>query len=180
MKFRGGDAEVSERRLCASSDCLKPLEGRQRKWCNETCRMREFQRRWTAQHGEPYTARFREQRRQAGRDAIAAGKGPRSRTSGAAQAADRRRRARLAEQHVEAFTRREIFERDGWICGICGQDVDPSLRFPDPGSASIDHVIPVGLHGEHSPANVRCAHLACNVRRGTRTDEEYFASSSAS
>lgn len=149
-------------------------------WRQERARQaRAFARRYAAEQGEPYTARYLRERRAAGKRATAEGRGPRSRPSGAAEASDRRRRARLQEQHVESVRRLEVFERDGWVCGICGGPVDRSTRFPDPQSATIDHIVPVGLGGEHSMSNVRCAHLACNVRRGTRTDEEYLASSSA-
>jgi 5-methylcytosine-specific restriction endonuclease McrA len=72
----------------------------------------------------------------------------------------------------EIFDRFEIFERDGWRCGICGEHVDSALEHPHPLSASIDHVVPLGRGGEHRRSNVRCAHLICNNRRGIRDDRE--------
>lgn len=59
--------------------------------------------------------------------------------------------------------RRAILERDGWRCGICRAVIDPALKFPHPGSASIDHVDP---DGAHAPANWQASHLACNVEKG--------------
>ena len=85
---------------------------------------------------------------------------------------DRRRAAKtryhrlLASAKSEPYTRQEIFARDGWVCGICDEPVDPDLRAPDPKSASIDHVVPLSLGGDDTPANVRLAHLGCNVSRG--------------
>jgi 5-methylcytosine-specific restriction endonuclease McrA len=35
-------------------------------------------------------------------------------------------------------------------------------------SASVDHIIPLVLGGEHSMANVQAAHLVCNLRKGDR------------
>lgn len=61
-----------------------------------------------------------------------------------------------------------IFERDAWVCGICGRPVDKALTYPDPMSASVDHITPISLGGAHTPENVRCTHLRCNVRRGNR------------
>lgn len=78
---------------------------------------------------------------------------------------DARRRARLREAFVEDFTREEIYERDGWICGICEEPIDQSLSYPDPMSASLDHVMPLARGGEHSRANAQAAHLRCNVRK---------------
>jgi 5-methylcytosine-specific restriction endonuclease McrA len=72
------------------------------------------------------------------------------------------RRALLRNATVERFRDVEIFERDGWICGICGDPVDPELRAPDPMSKSLDHIYPLARGGAHSRANVQLAHLRCN------------------
>lgn len=81
---------------------------------------------------------------------------------------DHLRRARRAGATVEVFSHLEVFERDGWVCGICDQEVDRELAYPDPASVSLDHVVPLSLGGEHSRANTRPAHLRCNVLRGNR------------
>lgn len=76
------------------------------------------------------------------------------------------RRARLRAAYVESFERLEIFQRDGWVCGICHRQVDSNLQWPDPMSASLDHVIPISRGGKHERANAQCSHLSCNVRKG--------------
>lgn len=73
------------------------------------------------------------------------------------------RRAKTAG--AERFSPREIFERDGWCCGICGQKVDEGLAHPHPLSASLDHVIPISAGGAHARRNVQCSHLGCNSRK---------------
>lgn len=78
------------------------------------------------------------------------------------------RRARLRGNDWERFSPVEVYERDGWICGICNKPVDRSTYFPDPMSVSLDHVIPVSLGGPHTRANTRCAHFGCNSNRGNR------------
>ena len=83
---------------------------------------------------------------------------------------ERRRKAIVAAG--EAFTRLEVFERDGWVCGICTEPIDSELRYPEPRSASVDHIVPLSLDGEHTWGNVRAAHLDCNVRRGNRVERE--------
>lgn len=89
----------------------------------------------------------------------------------AKQAADERRRARKLGATVETFTREEIFDRDGWRCGICHRAVDPTLLWPAPWSVSLDHIVPLSLGGEHSRANTRCTHLECNMVRGVGRHE---------
>lgn len=61
-----------------------------------------------------------------------------------------------------------VYERDGWICGLCGLPVDDYLTYPDPRSASLDHVTPLSLGGSHMLENVQLAHLGCNVQKGAR------------
>lgn len=79
------------------------------------------------------------------------------------------RRARLRGVIVEQFHDREIFERDGWRCGICGKKVDRRLKHPHILSATLDHIIPLGPpDGHHIRANVQCAHLLCNSLKGNR------------
>jgi 5-methylcytosine-specific restriction endonuclease McrA len=73
---------------------------------------------------------------------------------------------------TEAIDATVIYERDEWKCGICGGKVAQDLRYPDPRSASLDHVVPLAEGGSHTAANVRCSHLECNVRRGTRGEAE--------
>ena len=49
------------------------------------------------------------------------------------------------------------------VCAICGKPVDFSLKFPDPMSPTIDHIIPIAKGGHPSDINnMQLAHLACN------------------
>lgn len=49
------------------------------------------------------------------------------------------------------------------VCGICGQPVDFSLKFPNPLSPCIDHIIPIDKGGHPSDIdNLQLAHLSCN------------------
>jgi 5-methylcytosine-specific restriction endonuclease McrA len=62
----------------------------------------------------------------------------------------------------------EVFERDAWVCGICALPVDRSEKYPEPGSPSLDHIVPLSKGGPHTRANTRLAHLYCNMVRGNR------------
>jgi 5-methylcytosine-specific restriction endonuclease McrA len=78
------------------------------------------------------------------------------------------RRARIQGNEWEVFDPIEVYERDGWVCGICDEPVDRAAPFPEPLSVSLDHVKPVSLGGSHTRDNTRCAHLRCNSKRGNR------------
>lgn len=53
--------------------------------------------------------------------------------------------------------------------------ISHSLRYPDPMSASVDHVMPLSQGGHDDAANKRAAHLVCNVRRGAGGGPEQLA-----
>lgn len=81
-----------------------------------------------------------------------------------------KRRALKKGAAAERIVPLEVFERDGWLCGICSDVVDPERAYPDPLSPSLDHILPLSMGGAHSLANTQLAHLGCNVRKGARVD----------
>lgn len=89
-----------------------------------------------------------------------------------AMVSHRNRYERLFIAEREPYDRTEIFNRDGWRCQLCGKKVNPELRHPHKMSASIDHIVPIALGGNDTPANVQLAHLGCNVRKGMRGGQE--------
>lgn len=64
------------------------------------------------------------------------------------------------------LSRLRIYERDEWRCWLCDGAVNPELRWPDPRSASLDHVVPLSRGGADDESNLRLAHLDCNAARG--------------
>lgn len=68
----------------------------------------------------------------------------------------------------ERFKKIEIYERDEWMCWICGGEIDSNLTYPDPFYVSLDHAVPLSQGGEHTRANARTAHLRCNIQRGRK------------
>lgn len=82
------------------------------------------------------------------------------------------RRAALKGREAERVQRREVFERDEWKCGLCGGEIDPDLRWPDPGSVTLDHIVPLARGGGHTYGNTQAAHASCNMRKGDRLDSE--------
>lgn len=80
----------------------------------------------------------------------------------------RRESLKRGADGAESFSYAAVFERDGWICGLCDEPVDPDIKWPDLLSVSLDHVVPLSAGGSHSPDNAQCAHLSCNVRKGAQ------------
>lgn len=79
-----------------------------------------------------------------------------------------RYRSRKYSDAVELFTRKEIGDRDSWICAVCSCLIDPGVSFPDPLAGELDHVIPV-THPEypgHIKENVAVVHSRCNKAKG--------------
>lgn len=86
-----------------------------------------------------------------------------------------RRRAIVWGAESERVVRREVLDRDGWICGLCGDGIDSSLVWPHPLSPTLDHVVPLSRGGAHTYANTQAAHATCNLRKNDRMPEEMAA-----
>lgn len=55
------------------------------------------------------------------------------------------------------------------VCGICGKPVDMSLRWPNPLSKCVDHIIPVSKGGHPSDIdNLQLAHVCCNREKSDK------------
>lgn len=64
-----------------------------------------------------------------------------------------------------AFTRRNLYRRDGFTCQYCGAQ-------PGGAELSIDHVMPRSKGGRSSWSNCVLACTGCNRRKGNRTPAE--------
>lgn len=53
-------------------------------------------------------------------------------------------------------------------CALCREPIDTELKFPDPLSRSLDHIMPLAKGGEHVAANLQWAHFTCNRRKSDR------------
>ena len=73
------------------------------------------------------------------------------------------------------YADRQIFERDGWRCHLCGTKVSRSAKRTDPLGATIDHLVPLSLGGSDEPANVATAHYRCNQEKRAKAMNEQLA-----
>ena len=61
--------------------------------------------------------------------------------------------------------RRELFEKDKWICQYCGEKVNQQ-------NVTLDHFIPQSKDGDNSKENLRTCCLVCNGIKSGKTYEE--------
>jgi 5-methylcytosine-specific restriction endonuclease McrA len=71
---------------------------------------------------------------------------------------------RFPDKHIK-LNRRNLYARDANRCQYCGKLY--STR-----ELTIDHVVPRVQGGEHTWANLVCACVKCNARKGGRTPEQ--------
>jgi hypothetical protein len=84
----------------------------------------------------------------------------------------RKNRARRTKSRPGVYTLREIGDRAGWRCHLCGKKVRGDLSGMHPRGPTIDHLVPLSKGGTDSARNVDLAHRSCNVSRGN-TDVEF-------
>ena len=58
------------------------------------------------------------------------------------------------------------------VCGICGQPIDKSIKYPDPLSPTVDHIIPCAKGGSDELDNLQIAHRKCNRMKSDKMPEE--------
>lgn len=147
--------------------------GRNAGFCSEACRGAEAGREKRITPCPTCAKPFRPRRVSAGQQAqqfcsIGCRRYPSARVYATIQeraaAAGDRRRCRRRGAGYERFARRDVYERDGWTCKLCGEPVDRTgkdkhLR------PSLDHIVPLARGGQHSRRNAQCAHWVCNSRK---------------
>ena len=77
----------------------------------------------------------------------------------------RKRRATMRGLKHEPYLGQEIFDRDKGVCGLCKEIININLKFPNPKSFSVDHILPIYAGGHDTPDNVQASHLGCNARK---------------
>lgn len=75
--------------------------------------------------------------------------------------------------------RRLVFERDGWVCHLCGEQIDRNARYPEPLSGVLDHVIARSRGGSDGEDNLKASHARCNSKK-SHLDIDVFLQRAAS
>lgn len=89
------------------------------------------------------------------------------------------RRADRQGEHRTAFDKnKKIVLARGGCCGICGQPIDMTLKYPHPLAASVDHIIPIHKGGHPSAlSNLQIAHWVCNRQKSDKLVQRVQAKS---
>jgi hypothetical protein len=74
----------------------------------------------------------------------------------------KRRRIMARGEQIDPLT---VFNNAGWICYVCGQKINPMVRYPSWWCATVEHIHPLGTGGTHTYANVTSSHRFCNEWR---------------
>lgn len=82
-----------------------------------------------------------------------------------------RRRADKANTSSEKYTLKDVLEKYGTVCHMCGEEIDMGAprRVGLPGwerGLQLDHVIPLVNGGTDTLENVKPAHGICNIKKG--------------
>ena len=64
---------------------------------------------------------------------------------------------------IPAWMRATVIERDGYVCQLCGLDVEPD-------DVHLDHIKPWSKGGAHTVPNLQVTHSLCNMRKAARWD----------
>lgn len=60
-------------------------------------------------------------------------------------------------------------------CHICLEEVDKTLKKPNPMAAQVDHLQPSSQSGTDDRTNLRLSHALCNQKRSTKSIDEVRA-----
>ncbi len=84
---------------------------------------------------------------------------------------NQKKRLPSKKNYVEDINPRVLFEKDKGICQLCGLKINQNVEWPDPRSATIDHIIPVSEGGKNSYENAQLTCLKCNNDKNTETQK---------
>jgi len=84
-----------------------------------------------------------------------------------------RRRALKVGVESERFTHEEVFERDNYVCQLCGYKTRPNYNQYHLLHPELDHIKPLSLNGSHTRQNTQCLCRGCNTsKRHTGTGDQ--------
>lgn len=90
-----------------------------------------------------------------------------------AKRARNKRRALKAGVMHESFNPKEILERDGYICQLCGEKTVPDCKNQyNPLYPNLDHIVPISKGGAHTRLNTQCLCRQCNYRKHNSGNED--------
>jgi 5-methylcytosine-specific restriction endonuclease McrA len=112
-----------------------------------------------------YNATNKDRKKEYAKEYVKTEKGASSRRKANSKARPRRRALKRGA-NIESFSPIEIFERDGYICQLCGIKTRPDFKSQyHPKRPELDHIIPLSIGGDHSMVNTQCLCRHCNITK---------------
>ena len=108
-------------------------------------RAREFNAAYKAEHGVTYSIHYRQKRADSG-DPVTG----------------------RVRHWITRERRLSIYERDGYVCHLCGVQCPREFSVEDRTSPTLDHLVPVSAGGGNESSNLRTACWSCNSSRRDR------------
>lgn len=79
-----------------------------------------------------------------------------------------KRRALEANVRCEDFNPIDVFERDGYVCQLCGKKTRPDFKNPSHSLfPNLDHIVPLSKGGVHTKLNTQCLCRQCNIEKSS-------------
>lgn len=75
-----------------------------------------------------------------------------------------KRRSNENEVRFTRFKRKQILDRDNWVCQFCWIKVHDD-KVNNPFKAHIDHIVPISKGGNSEPSNLQVLCRTCNLSK---------------
>lgn len=145
------DGRVNKCKSCANEEA--------RLWRNKnTERNREIQLRWREKNRESESMRVRDWQKE---------------NPEKCREYNKKRYTQKKATQVEEIDRFKVFERDGWICQLCREEIPQDLEpheWRDPLYPNTDHVVPLSKGGLHTYSNIQAVHRKCNAAKAAKVE----------
>ncbi len=132
---------------------------------------RKYQRTYNQTHREQANRNTRRWRAANPDKRLAGHRDWHARNPGARATYENERRAKKLGVESARVDRLAVAMRDGWICQICSDSIDPNATYlletgkRNPQYLHVDHIIPLSRGGTHTYNNVQATHATCNLKK---------------
>ena len=135
--------------------------------------MREYTKRYTAKNGISPTARSRRiAKGQPVESLVCAKCGEPMKASRHVEGVTPMHKKCRGKFYISAEDRQKVYERDNWMCHLCGERCDPGADWFSDWFPSLDHIVPRSMGGTEDMDNLATCHRWCNSVRGVEPLED--------
>ena len=85
---------------------------------------------------------------------------------------NQRQRAIRRNAFIEDVDINVLLTLQGNVCFLCSEPISLDVKWPEPMSLSLDHIVPLANGGLHSYENCSATHLRCNLVKGVKSVDD--------